>query len=68
LFVVAGGGLFVVVVVGFVAVPLAAGFEEGKTLSDIFLFLFLFLFWPSKSCVRIVKGENEERGCKGKRG
>lgn len=58
---VAGGGLFVVVVVGFVAVPLAAGFEEGKTLSDIFL--FLFLFWPSKSCVRIVKGENEERGC-----
>jgi hypothetical protein len=56
----------VVVVVGFVAVPLAAGFEEGKTLSDIFL--FLFLFWPSKSCVRIVKGENEERGCKGKRG
>lgn len=61
---VAGGGLFVVVVVGFVAVPLAAGFEEGKTLSDI----FLFLFWPSKSCVRIVKGENEERGCKGKRG
>lgn len=63
---VAGGGLFVVVVVGFVAVPLAAGFEEGKTLSDIFL--FLFLFWPSKSCVRIAKGENEERGCKGKRG
>lgn len=53
------------VVVALVAVPLAAGFEEGKTLSDIFL--FLFLFWPSKSCVRIVKGENEERGCKGKR-
>lgn len=57
---VAGGGLFVVALV---AVPLAAGFEEGKTLSDI----FLFLFWPSKSCVRTVKGENEERGCKGKR-
>lgn len=27
--------------VALVAVPLAAGFEEGKTLSDIFLFLFL---------------------------
>jgi len=36
-----------VVVVALVAVPLAAGFEEGKTLSDI----FLFLFWPGKSCV-----------------
>lgn len=44
---VAGGGLFGVVVVALVAVPLAAGFEEGKTLSDI----FLFLFWPGKSCV-----------------
>jgi hypothetical protein len=36
LFAVAFGGLLAVVVVLAVAVPLVAGFEEGKTFSDIF--------------------------------
>jgi hypothetical protein len=40
LFAVAFGGLLAVVVVLAVAVPLVAGFEEGKTFSDIF-FSFL---------------------------
>jgi hypothetical protein len=45
LFAVAFGGLLAVVVLA-VAVPLVAGFEEGKTFSDIF---FSFL---AKCCKR----------------
>lgn len=46
-----------VVVVAFVAVPLAAGFEEGKTLSDIFLFLFLARQELCVNCGRRERGE-----------
>lgn len=47
LFAAAFGGLLAVVVVLAVAVPLVAGFEEGKTFSDIF-FSFLAKCLPKR--------------------